>query len=537
MYLTPTAVCAAYEKLKQIDDDEEGKRRRERTSALRYLFATAQLNHSSPKSNSLAPTEAKNRKLFSNAVGEVVRLDNDGSYSNDLHRDFRVSEQERATDYKAGNNFLTKKLKEGISDGYPRRPSPLITEQAPFRPVLHPEYAENIAKYGDWHGYKGALCVWLCRFDDLSVTPTVTVAELAEELFKLLEARYGSDFISSLVKQADIEKFFTELSGSLVDNGPPDILAALDSLISSVSATPSSSASPIGVNTIVYGAPGTGKSHYLNQFVPNIRTVFYPDYMHSTFVGGYRPYVSGGSITYNYIPGPFIQAFIDAIKAPDNDPVYLLIEELNRANAAAVFGEIFQLLDRDDTGKSAYSIEPDLVLKEFLDAELNGQAEWKGKLFIPSNLHLFASMNSADQGVEPLDSAFKRRWRYHFLPIDFDQIPAGDKRRAPVVKYNGREFSWVDFAQKLNNFLMGLGVDEDRLLGQYFMSESDLDDPTGRYASLGNKLFVYLWDDVLRHGLRHEVFAQKYRAYSHLIDDFLQGEWVFSDQFSRALTS
>ena len=325
--------------------------------------------------------------------------------------------------------------------------------------------------------------MWLCRFDDLSVSATATSAEIAAEVFQVLEARYGSAFLSSLVAQADIENFLNELSGNLVDNGPPDVLAALDSLINS------SGPASKGANTIVYGAPGTGKSHYLSQFSPNVRTVFYPDYMHSTFVGGYRPYVAGGSITYQYIPGPFIQAFIQAIKAPNDEPVYLIIEELNRANAAAVFGEIFQLLDRDHTGKSAYQIEPDLVLKDFLDVELNGQTEWQGQLFIPSNLHLCASMNSADQGVEPLDSAFKRRWQYHFLPIDFDQIPAGDLRRDPVLNHNGTDYSWVDLAQALNEFLKSLGIDEDRLLGQHFMSESDLDDPADRYASLGNKLF------------------------------------------------
>jgi hypothetical protein len=144
-------------------------------------------------------------------------------------------------------------------------------------------------------------------------------------------------------------------------------------------------------------------------------------------------------------------------------------------------------------------------------------------------------MNSADQGVEPLDAAFKRRWRYHFLPIDFSKIPDGDLRRDPIISHHGIDYSWVDFAQALNTFLMSLGIDEDRLIGQHFMSESDLDDPNDRYTALGNKLLVYLWDDVLRHGLRHEVFLPKYRVFSELIKDFLQEEWVFSEKFTSSL--
>ena len=531
MYLSPDAICSAYEGLVLLDDGHTGKRRREKTSALRYFFATAEINHNTAVGSDLSPSKTDNRTAFATAVGNVVRLDDTGAYTNDLRFDFKLSSSERAADYKTGNNFLTTRLNNGIRGGYPSRPSPLLTESAPLTPILHPNYATNIFSFGDWINYRGALAVWLSRNDDLAVSAPATPMDIASAIVIVLDSRYGSSVVRSLFPVADIESFLSSLSIALIDASAPDIISALDRLVNA-----SSNSAP-GTNTIVYGAPGTGKSFYLDSFQPCIRTVFYPDYLHSTFVGGYRPYVNAaGDITYRYIPGPFITAFISSIKSADEAPVYLIIEELNRANAAAVFGEVFQLLDRDVNGRSIYTITPDLILKEFLDVQLNGIADWQGELFIPSNLHLLASMNSADQGVEPLDAAFKRRWRYHFLPIDFSKIPAGDLRRDPIISHGGTDYSWVDFANALNSFLMSLGIDEDRFIGPFFMSESDLDDPNDRYAALGNKLLVYLWDDVVRHGLRHEVFSTSYHVFSQLIDDFLQKKWVFSDKFTASLT-
>ena len=160
-------------------------------------------------------------------------------------------------------------------------------------------------------------------------------------------------------------------------------------------------------NLIVYGAPGTGKSHYINNLLKEantIRTVFHSETQNSDFVGSLKPVTnSEGKVTYEFVAGPFIKSFVSAVKQPSKQ-IHLIIEEINRANAAAVFGEIFQLLDRDATGRSEYEIQADELLAKYLTDNLD--PAFNGLIYIPSNLIINATMNSSDQGVYPLDSAF-----------------------------------------------------------------------------------------------------------------------------------
>ena len=167
-----------------------------------------------------------------------------------------------------------------------------------------------------------------------------------------------------------------------------------------------------GVNVIYYGAPGTGKSHQVDERISHvgsecrIRTVFHSDTQSGDFVGSFRPHSIAGSISYTFQPGPFTTALVRAIRNPESMH-FLVIEELNRAAAAAVFGEIFQLLDRDAYGASKYSIAPsDPAHAVYLADHLPG---WNGEIRLPSNLTILATMNSSDQAVMPLDTAFKRR--------------------------------------------------------------------------------------------------------------------------------
>ncbi len=288
-------------------------------------------------------------------------------------------------------------------------------------------------------------------------------------------------------------------------------------------------------NLIVYGAPGTGKSHYLNNLLKDantIRTVFHSETQNSDFVGSLKPVTNSmGKVTYEFIAGPFIKAFIAAIKQPRNQ-IHLIIEEINRANAAAVFGETFQLLDRDANGRSQYEIQADDLLSNYLKVNLD--PAFNGLIYIPSNLTINATMNSSDQGVYPLDSAFKRRWSFKYMPIDFQDSPKG------AVDLDGRRITWDILAKSINEILSTqyTHLEEDRFIGPWFLNKNEV---TFQFAkTIESKLFTYLWNDVLRHQQRDKIFnAQDIATFSDLIKVFnrqLSGDQVnvFSDLVHQA---
>lgn len=272
-------------------------------------------------------------------------------------------------------------------------------------------------------------------------------------------------------------------------------------------------------NLIVYGAPGTGKSYYLNNLLKDantIRTVFHSETQNSDFVGSLKPVtklVDGVTkVTYEFVAGPFTKAFIAAVRQPSKQ-IHLIIEEINRANAAAVFGEIFQLLDRDATGRSEYEIQADELLSKYLRDNLD--PAFNGLIYIPSNLTINATMNSSDQGVYPLDSAFKRRWSFKYMPIDFQDCPKG------AVDLDGRRITWDILAKSINEILSTeyAHLEEDRFIGPWFLNKDEVKSEFSK--AIESKLFTYLWNDVLRHQQRDKIFnAQNIATFSDLIKVF-----------------
>ncbi|WP_413693540.1 AAA family ATPase [Psychromonas sp. KJ10-2] len=231
--------------------------------------------------------------------------------------------------------------------------------------------------------------------------------------------------------------------------------------------------------------------------------------------------------------GPFIKALIQALNSP-NEHVYLIIEEINRAPAAAVFGELFQLLDREN-GASKYEIDatdPDMLA--YIISQLPAD-KIITKLFIPANLSLLATMNSSDQAVMPMDTAFKRRWSFKYIKIDFDNVDAPNNT-FPISTTNGvYNISWSSFAQIINKTLIECNVAEDRLLGPFFLNQNELENKEAIKDTLNGKLFVYLWDDVLRHLGHTKLFSPNYKTFGDLSNAFQIDLPIFNSQIEEAI--
>lgn len=255
------------------------------------------------------------------------------------------------------------------------------------------------------------------------------------------------------------------------------------------------------------GIPGTGKSYQLNESAENIvsdsktdkfQTVFHPEYSFYDFVGQIQPRENdAGGISYPFVPGPFAMALKRANElaylAESNGVlknVVLVVEELNRGNASAIFGEIFQLLDLEDNGKSKYGFH-NYNLAKYLGLSENQDIR------LPSNLFIFASMNISDQNVYPLDTAFLRRWDRQYTSADnWD----GDCSNWLIQLPNGK-IKWKDFAKTVNDWLivnserLGIQNPEDKRLGPWFVEERHCLDQD----LFSNKVMVYLWTNVFTH--------------------------------------
>lgn len=270
---------------------------------------------------------------------------------------------------------------------------------------------------------------------------------------------------------------------------------------------------------IFYGAPGTGKSHKIKEQLEGVpkgnifRTTFHPDSDYSTFVGAYKPTrgkrplyglfgdktirlhdkedLDEDTITYEFIPQAFLNAYMQAYRKPDEE-VYLIIEEINRGNCAQIFGDLFQLLDRNENGVSEYPIKADTDLKAFLEEELgeDSDAIKDGELCLPSNLYIYATMNTSDQSLFPIDSAFKRRWDWEYEPIKY-------KNTDWVIDIEGEKYYWTSFQKEVNQRILNNTNSEDKMLGDYFVNPKD-----GIITEkiLLNKILFYLWNDICKDG-------------------------------------
>ncbi|RVU97173.1 hypothetical protein EII22_08215 [Coriobacteriales bacterium OH1046] len=293
-----------------------------------------------------------------------------------------------------------------------------------------------------------------------------------------------------------------------------------------------------GDNIIVYGAPGTGKSYAIeNDYYPSAirtRVMFHPEYSYFDFVGTFRPtpvYLESADtlfgedgqvstvrgiphIDYSYHAGPFTQMVVSAWEDKTHD-YCLIIEEINRANAAAVFGDMFQLLDRKNDHSSDYAIRPSNELASWLRSE--GHADLAEAFRIPSNMSIVATMNSADLGVTFLDAAFKRRFNYRYVPIDLNLNEALDEE----ISYNNSTVTLRELFGAVNDRLAGMNVNEDRRVGPFFVGPLEMK-TLGVDVAL-RKVVMYLWDDVFRDS-RSEFFAEGLTTLGEVEDALREGD-------------
>lgn len=291
------------------------------------------------------------------------------------------------------------------------------------------------------------------------------------------------------------------------------------------------------VNKIFYGTPGCGKSYYIEHSILGkdrysknyigeydheniIRVTFYQDYSNAEFVGQIMPKIIKGengssTVKYAFNPGPFTLALIRALSSPQKK-VALIIEELNRGNAPAVFGDILQLLDRDENGISEYGVvNPNLTdyLNEY-KFDVNGEQKRYSfsEIRLPGNLYIFATMNASDQNVYTLDTAFIRRWekkkvKNSFAECSFANLPV------PGME----EYSWQNFVKAINGWialhLEELQINEDKQIGAFFVKEKLL--RSGSADNFAYKVFDYLWNDVAK--LDREIFFNRYNTLEELI--------------------
>ena len=291
-------------------------------------------------------------------------------------------------------------------------------------------------------------------------------------------------------------------------------------------------------NIIYFGAPGTGKSFNLDQdkdvllkdFPNNYeRVTFHPVYSYANFVGTYKPVPENKSITYKYVPGPFMRVLKEALENPD-EPYLLIIEEINRANVAAVFGDVFQLLDRNSDNESEYDIETSQDMRRYLN---------KDKIKLPSNLFIWATMNSADQGVFPIDTAFKRRWDFKYFSINSGEDLIKDTKTV----INGVEINWNTLRKAINTELLSYKINEDKLMGPFFafnefMNENIDEDVFNDIFK--NKIIMYLFEDAVR-SRRNELFSGVGKTnvtYSQICESFDEkGIEIFTDSIKDKFIS
>lgn len=312
----------------------------------------------------------------------------------------------------------------------------------------------------------------------------------------------------------DLNDALRILNGTFTGSGNPEV---------------NGDASKETVQTIYYGCPGTGKSHQVKDLTEGLdgtktikfedgktnvfRTTFHPDYDYATFVGCYKPVKENDKLDYKFVPQVFTNAYVTAKKHPDT-PIYLIIEEINRGNCAQIFGDLFQLLDREN-GLSKFPIDAEEELMKYLRDEAGLDDYIKIKL--PANFNIYATMNTSDQSLFPMDSAFKRRWEMKYIKIDYT-----NKEADYTFNVGGKDYHWLEYLPCINDKITLATDSEDKQMGEFFIRSNM------SATEFKNKVMFYLWNDVCK-----DLYAGTNSPQSFFFRDIYGKPFKFTELFNE----
>ncbi len=504
-YLSKNDILKAYLTLSGMKADPSAQGATQNVSAIRHFVA---LDRFYFKNNKDCNTRINaERDEFTNYVGDICSVC-DNLYTTNFYYPLKKHDG----DFCVGSNFYSAgQVKISLSNTtaihpYPKRGAiPLLSVQ---NGILHREvaYYTNISNYLETINIKVAFVVWLLRNTPISVNNNADYISIRQALSLI----YSQDLVDIIFPNTSaVEQALKEYSLNLEKNQCIITQEDIVNMFHNPDIKSSDNIDLQPLQQIFYGAPGTGKSHTIKKLTGVdctnvIRTTFHPDSDYSTFVGAYKPTmeetgvsVAGKKekkISYTFVPQSFLQAYVKAWT--QDEPVYLIIEEINRGNCAQIFGDIFQLLDRNDEGYSDYAIHTDKDMENYLKEQLHESPREdiledvrKGKIMqLPNNLYIWATMNTSDQSLFPIDSAFKRRWDWVYIPIS-------DAGKGWTIKIGNNQYDWWEFVRRINAEIETLTSSQDKKLGYFFAKAKDNVIDEKRFVG---KVLFYLWNDVFK---------------------------------------
>ena len=521
-YISKELVLKSYLTLSSITEDHK-QGQTQIVSAIRHFFALDM--YYKEKGVDCDLKIADERNLFVEKVRKLVNI-KDEYYTTNFYTTIKPLE-----DCGVGSNFTSAGVVNNSRQNtkqvydYPTRGQyPLMNVRNAVL-IRNTSNYENIKHYLSSETIRSAFVVWILRDENLIDFSLDTIKN------KLL-SMFTKELVDSFIPSDDNLLSFIDNQRLQEDNYQIECSDLLGLFKNEVCNTIHS------YQQIFYGAPGTGKSHAVKTETEAwekqgrvVRTTFHPDSDYSTFVGAYKPTTESAQrydiynkpmtrdgapvmeqiITYEFVEQAFLQAYIDAWKNRD-EPEFLIIEEINRGNCAQIFGDLFQLLDRGDNGYSDYAIRADKDLqkhlcKAFEDVEIADYPNVKtGKeLLLPGNLYIRATMNTSDQSLFPIDSAFKRRWDWKYVPI-----AKGNENGTELnwmIEADGDLYDWWTFVTTINKHVFDTTNSEDKQLGFFFCKAKDNIISAETFVC---KVIFYLWNDVFKDfGFDDKIFEDK----------------------------
>ena len=501
-------------------------------SAIQYFLATDIFYK-----NYLSPCDSKDKKSkaeFCKYVRKIVSLDDENYFSSfkQLYEGVKNINSTISSNFFNGSSVELSNNTSGKKFDYPKNYPLLYALDG--KVYTEDSYYLNLSKYYlITKEERVALVLWLLRKSDECKEITI------DEFRKILGELFSPIMVDTLIP-ADIEEW-DKIVEELDIHCSEEAARIIKTDINKEDLT-KEMYEEYQFQLIYYGAPGTGKSNAIKRKVdekglPNVRTTFHPDSDYSTFVGSYKPKVidmpvlsiigekavetgrTEKKIVYEFVPQAFLKAYTGAWKN-QNTPFFLIIEEINRGNCAQIFGDIFQLLDRKD-GVSEYPITPDEDIQKFLLTDekygFAGLSEEQkadipteilsGEIMrLPKNLYIWATMNTSDQSLFPIDSAFKRRWDWKYIKIAEGRDSETRELLNWTVKFNYNEddkpysfeCSWWEFIKAINEKIASATSSDDKKLGYFFCKPEEKSSTIIDKERFVGKVVFYLWNDVFK---------------------------------------